>query len=86
MRNIVTTTLAALALSVSLAGAASASPITDGGNARATKVLTDASLGTLVIGNEGSRNGEQSPLGLVVSNNAVTQAAATSELPSPDGE
>lgn len=86
MRNIVTTTLAALALTVSLAGAASASSISDGGNARATKVLTDASRGNLVIGNEGSNNGEQSPLGLIVSNNVISQAAATSELPSPDGE
>lgn len=87
MRNIVTTTLAALALSVSLAGAASASSITDGGNASATKVLTDTSRGNLVIGVEGPANdGERSPLGLVVSNNVVTQAAATSELQSPDGE
>lgn len=87
MRNIATTTLAALALSVSLAGAMSASSITDGGNARATKLLTDASRGNLVIGVEGpADDGEQSPLGLVVSNNVVTQAAATSELSSPDGE
>ncbi len=87
MRHIVTSTLAALALSVSIVGAASASPNTDGGNARATKVLVDTSQSNLVVGVEGPRNdGEQSPLGLIVTNNVVHQAAATSELPSPNAE
>jgi len=87
MRNIVTSTIAALALSVSIVGAASASPNTDGGDAYATKLLVAASQSNLVIGNEGAANdGQQSPLGSIVPNNIVTQAAATSELPSPNGE
>jgi|LNFM01.2.fsa_nt_gb hypothetical protein len=87
MRNIVTSTIAALVLSASLAGAATASPISDGGDAYATKLLVNASQGNLVTGVEGAANdGQQSPLGQVVPNNVVTQAATTSELPSPNGE
>lgn len=87
MRNIVTSTIAALALSLSVAGTASASPNTDGGDARATKLLIVTSQSNLLVGNEGAANdGQQSPLGSLVPNNAVTQAATTSELPSPNGE
>ena len=87
MRNIVTSTIAALALSASIVGAAAASPNTDGGEVFPTKVLAPASQSNLVIGNEGAANdGQQSPLGSIVPNNVVTQAAATSELPSPNGE
>lgn len=87
MRHILPRTLAALALSVSLVGAAAASPNTDGGDASASKRLASASQGTLVIGIEGAANdGQQSPLGSIVPRNSVTQAAATSELPSHNGE
>lgn len=87
MRNIFTSAIAALALSATFAGAASASDLTDGGNAVASKVLVAASAQNLVIGNEGAPNdGQQSPLGQLVSSNVITQAAATSELPSPNAE
>lgn len=87
MRTIFTSAIAALALSASLAGAASASDITDGGQAATSKVLVAASSQTLVLGNEGPANdGQQSPLGQLVPNNVVTQAASTSELPSPNAE
>ncbi len=87
MRNIVTSTIVVLALSASLAGAATASTISDGGDAYATKLLVDASRSNLVVGVEGAANdGQQSPFGQVVPNNVATQAATTSELPSPNGE
>jgi len=87
MRKIVTSTIAALVLSASLAGAATASPISDGGDAYATKLLINAGRSNLVVGVEGAANdGQQSPLGQIVPNNVVTQAASTSELPSPNGE
>ncbi len=87
MRHLVTGTIAALALSVSIIGSASASPNTDGGDAFASKVLVSANSRNLVVGNEGAANdGQQSPLGQLVPNNVVTQAAATSELPSPTAE
>lgn len=80
MRNIVTSALAALALSVGVASVASASPINDGNEARLTKVLTDASRGNLVIGVEGPRNdGNRASLGLIVDDNHLTQAASVSD-------
>ncbi len=88
MRNIITSGISALVLSLAVAGTATASPNSEGGDAYASKVLMASDvMSPLVRGIEGASNdGEQSPLGLIVTRNVVHQAAATSELPTTDAE
>ncbi len=87
MRTIITGALAAFALSFAVAGAAIASPNTDGGDAFASKVLTDNSTMNIVRAIEGARNdGEQSSFGFIVSNNLPSQSAAMPEREDPSAE